>query len=590
LVQRQAMALPAWSLRRGSAVTSPSTLSVANKARASPMAARRILPDRGHMAPRCLASLAFLCCCVRPTIGGSPFTLQLQEYVSVFDAPIPPPVDGPVPKHRKHREVHVSEYYGTIYVGDPPQPFDVVFDTGSGNVVLPTTKCTDDSCTEHRMFYSNRSKTAVQIAYEDETPVKPGQGDRDNTTITYGTGKITGEYVRDNICMANGLKVCTSTDFLGVTQESRFPFIELPFDGIFGLGLGGLSAGPNFNFVYRMTQMSQKSAISNPIFSVFLRYLDRDEDSEITFGGFRAERYQGDLTWLPMPKDEADDKGYWLLSMRDVYVGGKPLHLCDEYQDNPRCQVAMDTGSSLMMAPYHETDALLRAIGIQDDCSNFDKLPTIRFEFDAANGATFSMVLKPDEYAEKSRMGCATAFQSIELPPELGAMWVFGQTVLRKYYTVYDYKRGRVGLALAQHSSKIRLPPVPVTPKPTVAPVEACIDDNTHMLQSQLPGCASFATMGYCKRFPPLAHHYCRLSCALCTPPKGTMAPLPPDTTAPPPPSLMMHAGLGSRGQPLGGNAPVPAAEEVTVKGGGGIVVQHMERRVLGKREDGEMF
>ena len=25
-------------------------------------------------------------------------------------------------------------------------------------------------------------------------------------------------------------------------QESRFPFTELPFDGIFGLGLGGLSA------------------------------------------------------------------------------------------------------------------------------------------------------------------------------------------------------------------------------------------------------------------------------------------------------------------------------------------------------------
>ena len=31
-------------------------------------------------------------------------------------------------------------------------------------------------------------------------------------------------------------------------QESRFPFTELPFDGIFGLGLGGLSAGFSATF------------------------------------------------------------------------------------------------------------------------------------------------------------------------------------------------------------------------------------------------------------------------------------------------------------------------------------------------------
>ncbi|CAJ1356787.1 unnamed protein product [Effrenium voratum] len=34
---------------------------------------------------------------------------------------------------------------------------------------------------------------------------------------------------------------------------------------------------------------------------------------------------------------------------------------------------------------------------------------------------------------------------------------------------------------------------------------------------NHLPGCKSFASMGYCQRFAPLARKYCRLSCALCT-------------------------------------------------------------------------
>merc|ERR1719456_1177569 len=147
-------------------------------------------------------------------------------------------------------------------------------------------------------------------------------------------------------------RVCSAVDFLGVTQESRYPFIELPFDGIFGLGLGGLSAGPNFNFVGRLVG---NSSISNPIFAVFLRHLQSDEDSEITFGGYRTEKLAtGELTWLPMPKDEAEEKGYWLVTMRDAYVRGQPLGLCGADAPGPytpRCKVAVDTGSSLMMGP-----------------------------------------------------------------------------------------------------------------------------------------------------------------------------------------------------------------------------------------------
>lgn len=473
------------------------------------------------------ASVSLICVpTVALTVASSSLTIPLKEYVTVFDSPLAPSKDKP--GVRRHRRIHVSEYYGRISVGTPPQHFDVVFDTGSGNIVLPTAKCADEVCVKHHRFLSEVSKTAVQLAYEDDTPLSEDASDRETTTITYGTGKLTGEYIRDTVCMdsvavADRSQVCSSVDFLGVIQESKFPFIELPFDGIFGLGLGGLSAGPSFNFVNRLVA---NSSITNPIFAVFLRDLAADEESEITFGGYQVDRLiGGELTWLPMPREEAEEKGYWLVQMRDVYVGEEALGLCGE--ESSRCRVAIDTGSSLMMGPTAQVTKLLQKIGAEEQCASISRLPSLRFDFDAASGDTFSMTLAPEEYAELSSSTdggvgeCATAFQPMDLPVALGAMWVFGQTALRKYYTVYDAKFSRVGVGLARHTDKRRTSQ-PLATSPPSAPkmlTEACEDDDRKMVWKSLPGCKSFVKMGYCTRFPPLAYRYCRLSCDLCSAP-----------------------------------------------------------------------
>eukprot|EP00435_Cladocopium_sp_Y103_P068138 s218_g31.t1 len=97
-------------------------------------------------------------------------------------------------------------------------------------------------------------------------------------------------------------------------------------------------------------------------------------------------------------------------------------------------------------------------------------IPSIRFDLDTIDGGIFSVILGPDDYAEVKGSDCAFAFQPVDLPPNLGPMWVFGQTALRngcrisksiaalrdvdlepwllrrKYYTIYDAKKWHVGI------------------------------------------------------------------------------------------------------------------------------------------------
>ena len=45
-----------------------------------------------------------------------------------------------------------ARYYGNLSVGTPAQSFRVCFDTGSGNLALPSTRCSSAPCTAHARY------------------------------------------------------------------------------------------------------------------------------------------------------------------------------------------------------------------------------------------------------------------------------------------------------------------------------------------------------------------------------------------------------------------------------------------------------
>mmetsp|Transcript_67254 Transcript_67254/g.180727 ORF Transcript_67254/g.180727 Transcript_67254/m.180727 type:complete len:429 (+) Transcript_67254:93-1379(+) len=328
------------------------------------------------------------------------------------------------------KTVHASEYFGKVSVGTPPQEFTVVFDTGSGNLLLPSQQCKDQACTSHKRFNAGASSTAVDVGFADspDKPVVKG-GDRDVVTITFGTGEISGVFVKDNICVGS---ICTHGNFVAATEESDEPFSLVPFDGIFGLGLQQMSEGPHFNI---LDCMIRDKVLKANMFAVFFGATD-EEPSEITFGEYRKAKMATDLFWVPV-----SSPGYWQVQMEDITIANKRMSLC-----KGQCQVAVDTGTSLMAGPTDIVNDLIDKLAVANNCSNYDTLPDLGFVV-----GKHILNLKPEDYVDKSEDGCSVALMTLDIPPPKGPLFIFGDPFLRKYYTVYDREALRVGFALAAH-------------------------------------------------------------------------------------------------------------------------------------------
>merc|ERR1719359_707712 len=240
--------------------------------------------------------------------------------------------------------VHKTAYWGTVKLGTPPQEFKVIFDTGSGNLIIPTKSCTSAGCKTHKRYSPKASKTAAAVVNE--------RGES-STEISFGTGDISGDYYQDKFCIAENL--CTDVRFVAATQQSTEPFSETPFDGILGLGFKDLSMGERFNI---LDDLNVDGQLPMGTFAVFLT---DDSNSEITFGGYKPDQVASDIVWAKVVRES-----YWQVGVDDITFNNVATGLC-----NGGCQVAVDTGTSMLAGPSDLVEKLTDKLNAKDDCSNF---------------------------------------------------------------------------------------------------------------------------------------------------------------------------------------------------------------------------
>lgn len=329
-----------------------------------------------------------------------------------------------------------SEYFGQVIVGTPAQKFTVVFDTGSGNLLLPSKECVDEACTSHKRFDAGLSATALQVAYADQPTTKvAADGSRDVVTITFGTGEMSGVYIRDKICLGSG-DICCKADFVAATEESAEPFSLVPFDGILGLSLPQMAEGGAFSV---LDALVESKVLKKGLFAVF--FGNENEQSEITFGSYKRAQMATELFWA-----DVTIPGYWQVAMDDITLDNKNLGLCGAGQ---KCHVAVDTGTSLLAGPTEIVSALVEKLQVADDCSNLQSLPDLGFIV-----GDHILNLKAEDYVSENSDRCSLGLMSLDIPPPKGPLFIFGDPFLRKYYTVYDRSKMRVGFALAKHKAE----------------------------------------------------------------------------------------------------------------------------------------
>lgn len=373
-----------------------------------------------------------------------------------------------VPVRRNDRIVsYKTAYFGTIHLGLPrQQPFTVVFDTGSAHLFVPSGKCNTETCMRHRRYARNDSATAVDIDHDGQ-PIKKNATRRDQVNIAFGTGEVTGEFVRETVCLAphadvseNALvapgqreKDCTELRVILASEMTKEPFMTFEFDGVLGLGLESLAVDPEFSF---FGQMARLNGLKEQSFGYFLSRVDA-VPSEISFGGVDSKRLASPLEWVPVHRP---DMGYWQLRLLSVTIANETLPLCTDGD----CVAIADTGTSLLGAPRGVAQRMhwLLARKVPDnpseiDCRTFPG-PDLIFQLEGGVNVT----LGPEDYSRatgmrvlnnktnSSQLICRASLLPVDDGEVLGPKaFILGEPALRKYYTAYDWKRQRIGFGLS---------------------------------------------------------------------------------------------------------------------------------------------
>jgi len=85
-------------------------------------------------------------------------------------------------------------------------------------------------------------------------------------------------------------------------------------------------------------------------------------------------------------------------------------------------------------------------VNVKDDCSNFNELPNLGFQL-----GNKVLNLKPDDYVDRDGSSCSFSLMALDVPPPKGPVFIFGDPFLRRFVTIFDRAKSRVGFAVAKN-------------------------------------------------------------------------------------------------------------------------------------------
>jgi len=319
-----------------------------------------------------------------------------------------------------------AQYYGIVEIGTPPQSFDVIFDTGSSNLWVPKVGCTHCGLP----FISHKSKY-------DDAKSSTYEADGSDFEIQYGSGSVKGFFSKDDVTLGDDM-VINDVEFAEVTDAGGLGLAYSigKFDGILGMGFTSISVG-GVPTIFEAAMKQNK--VDQPIFSF---YMGDNQDGELTFGGYDASKFEGELQYVNL-----ESATYWEIALDSIAAGDYKKDSADE-----KITGIVDSGTSLITGPRAEIKKLAEAVGAKAnivgeytiDCAKVPDLPDVVFTI----GGIEYTVPGPKTVIQ-AQSTCLFAFMALDIPAP-GPQWILGDVFMREYYTVFNYLDQTIGFAKAK--------------------------------------------------------------------------------------------------------------------------------------------
>jgi len=326
------------------------------------------------------------------------------------------------------------QFFGPVSIGTPGQSFQVVYDTGSSNLWVPSNTC-GISC-----YLKPRYNSAASSTYK---------ANGTTFSILYGSGPVSGFFSQDTVQV--GDVSVTNQGFAQVTNASGLglAFAVGQFDGILGLAWDSISVG-------HTTPVFENMITQHPdMEKVFSFYLP-DGDSakgELVLGGVDPSHYEGDLQTVPLTNET-----YWETHISSASLGSMQL-----VGDAP---VVLDSGTSTLTGPVEHVDRIAKALNATPvpgrpmytvSCLALSTMPSLTFVIGGK-----SWTLEPKDYVINDMdVECILGIMGMDMPKQIGPIWILGDVFIRKVYTVFDW--GNRALKFAYAKSNAAPTPAPWT-------------------------------------------------------------------------------------------------------------------------------
>ncbi|PIL33581.1 hypothetical protein GSI_04204 [Ganoderma sinense ZZ0214-1] len=315
-------------------------------------------------------------------------------------------------------ENHDEYWAGNIGIGTPFQQFLVDFDTGSSDLWVPSTNCSDAQFAKKKKYDPTVSSTGVRTDKE--------------FILRYGDGSsVSGPVWQEVIQVAS---ITVKDQYFAPVHILSDSFAPETDDGILGLAFQSLS---NIHEPPFVNNAKAQGAIKDAVFGFRIA----KTGSELYIGGTDASQYTGDIEYHSV----VGNTGYW-------QIGGGQLTLGSTVVSSGM-KTIIDSGTTLIYGPPDMVAKLYSNIpgsAVYQQNKEFYTYPCANVPSNITlswGGKQWTISADNFKAGKADSTHCVGAISAKDLG--LGDnVWLVGDSFMKNVYTAFSFEQNSVGFAV----------------------------------------------------------------------------------------------------------------------------------------------